>query len=97
MKCNLLLYLLLKNQIIEKDVILREETDGKSPHVGNLLKRKMKEKRVSNAEIARKMGIRSQSMSGCLNNQSVQFRTFMGFWDYDGIQFFGRFAGEGFE
>lgn len=75
----MLLYLLLKNQIIEKDVILREETDGKCPHIGNLLKRKMKKKRVSNAEIARKMGIRSQSMSGYLNNQSVQFRIL---WDF---------------
>ncbi len=63
---------------MEQEVVLQREGDGVMPHLGNLVRRKLKEKKVRNAEIARKMGIKQQSMSGYLHNGSFQFRIL---WD----------------
>lgn len=63
---------------MDDKVDLQKEGDGKMPHLGNMVKRKLKEKRVRTAEVARKMGVKQQSMSGYLQNESFQFRIL---WD----------------
>lgn len=57
---------------------LANEGGGHFPHLGSLIKRKLKEKRMSNSEVARMLGITSQSMSGYLQGESLQFRIL---WD----------------
>ncbi|WP_432672797.1 hypothetical protein [Flavobacterium sp. SM2513] len=44
------------------------------PHLGGLIKRRMKERRVTNSEMARKMGVTSQTFGSYLKNESLQFR-----------------------
>lgn len=52
----------------------RSKTANQLPHIGNLVAEIMKQKKVTVAEVARKLGVTSSSVANYLRNDSLQIR-----------------------
>jgi transcriptional regulator with XRE-family HTH domain len=63
---------------MEQDKTVTIDANGVLPHLGNMVARQLKKKRIRNSEIARKMGLNPQSINGYLQSESFQFRIL---WD----------------
>ena len=63
---------------MERKEYRKSQGEIKFPHLGGLIQQKMKERRVRNSDMARKMGVTSQTFGAYLKNDSLQFRVL---WD----------------
>ena len=52
----------------------KAKTGNQLPHIGNLVAQIMKKKKVTVAEVARKLGVTSSSVANYLRNDSLQIR-----------------------